>query len=212
MSYPPPNPMFYGVPPGYPPYPQVRRPSTAPAYISAGLFLLCGGLSLLIALLSWDGSGSNPDSLAAVIGILFSEDVTGNVDFGIAVTMTVACSTLTFALAFLARLEFLRWLLGAVGAIVSLYYVYAVIYLIAHHAERVLTLVLVALLLWLAATIVILLPNTRRAMRGYQPHFPQSPPVPPLAPPVMQSPPVPPLPPPGGPPIPPPPPPGMYRW
>jgi hypothetical protein len=172
-GYPPP----YGAPPpGYGYYPPQRPPSTAPAYLAAGLFLACGVLSLVFAIVSWDGTTSSGNMLAAVIGIVFSKETTDNVDFGISATMTVACTTLTFALVLLARLEFVRWILVVLGALVTFYYVYAVIYLLAHDAASVIGLAVVALLLWAAATVVAVLPATGRAMRGARPRQPYGPP------------------------------------
>jgi hypothetical protein len=166
-GYPPP----YGAPPpGYGYYPP-RPPSPAPAYVTAGLFLLCGVLSLVIAIVSWDGVSGPGTVVASVVGAAFSEDITGNIDFGIAATMTVACTTLTFALIAFARLDFMRWILGALGAIVAAYYVYALIYLLAHDAARFVGLVVGALLLWLAATVTAFLPATGRAMRGAERRF-----------------------------------------
>jgi uncharacterized membrane protein YfcA len=174
VSYPPqPGYPQYGAPPpgyGYPP----PRPSPALAYLTAALFLACGALSLVLAIISWDGTTDTPEALVATIGAAFSDDVTGNVDFAIATTMTVACTTITFALVQLARLDFVRWILAVIGGIVTAYYVYAVIYLLSHDGAEVIALVIVAFLLWLAATVVAVLPATGRAMRrrqqpGYQP-------------------------------------------
>ncbi|HEV8563229.1 MAG TPA: hypothetical protein VGR06_43490, partial [Actinophytocola sp.] len=106
MSYPPQPgyPQPYGAPPpGYGYYPP-RPPSTAPAYVTAGLFLVCGVLSLVIAIVSWDGVSGPGTVIASAIGFAFSKETTDNIDFGISVTMTVACTTLTFALIALARL------------------------------------------------------------------------------------------------------------
>lgn len=168
-GYPPPN-AQYG-PPGYGPYPYPVRPSTAPAYVSAGLFLCCSGLSFVLAIIGWDGTSDNPDALAALVGVVFSEDLTGNVDFAISATMTAACSVLTFAIVLLFRLDFARWILAFLGGIVTVYYVYALIYLLSHDAAKVIALAAVALLLWLAATVVALIPPTGRAMRGFQKRF-----------------------------------------
>jgi hypothetical protein len=173
VTYPPPYPAPYGMPPsGYGRSPYGRRPSTAPAYLTASLFLLCGALSLVFAIISWDGTTGSVDVLAAVIGMAFSESLTGNVDFAISASMAVACTTLTFAVVQLFRLGFVRWILAFVGGVVTLYYGYALIYLLAHDAARVIGLVVVAFLLWLAATILAVLPHTGRARRGYRPNPP----------------------------------------
>lgn len=158
-----PPPPGYGYGYGYPP----QRPGTALAYTMVAVFLVCGLLALIFAIISWSGnSGDNPDVLAAVIGIVFSEDITGNVDFGISATMTVACTTITFALVALARLEAIRWILAVLGGLVTAYYLYAIIYLLANDGGSVIALPIVSFLLWLGATVVALLPATGRAMRG----------------------------------------------
>jgi hypothetical protein len=124
--------------------------------------------ALIGAILGWDGESDSPDMVATIIGVAFTEDVTGNIDFAIALSMSVACTTLTFALVLIARLEFVRWILGFVGAVTSLYYIYAIIWLLSNNGEDVIALPLVAWLLWTGATVLVLLPMTARAMRGYQ--------------------------------------------
>lgn len=160
------GPPGYG-PPGYGQQPY-GGPNNAMAYVCAGLFLICGVLALVTAIIGWDGTADNIDMLVALVGAMFSEDVTGNLDFAISVTMSVACSTLTFALVLFARLDFVRWLLGFIGGLVTVYYVYAVIKLLADGGGEFIAMVLVSLLLWAAATVLVLLPVTGRAMRGYQ--------------------------------------------
>lgn len=179
MSYPQQPP--YGPPPpghGYQQYPP-QRPSTAIAYVAVVLFVLCSAMSYVFAIISWDGSADSPDVIAAVIGIVFSEDLTGNVDFAIAATMTVASTVLLFALMLLARLDFVRWILVVLGGIVTAYYVYAAIYLLSHDAAEVIGLAIAALLLWAAATALVALPATGRAMRGHQLRYRQPGPPPP---------------------------------
>ncbi|HEY0451520.1 hypothetical protein [Actinophytocola sp.] len=174
--------MSYGPQPGYPqPYgPQPggygpgyggygpRPQSNALAYLCAGLFLICGVLALITAIIGWDGSADNVDMLVALVGAAFSADVTGNLDFAISVTMSVACTTLTFALVLFARLDFVRWVLGFVGGVVTVYYLYAIIKLLADGGGKYIAMVLVSLLLWATATVLVLLPHTARTMRGYQ--------------------------------------------
>jgi hypothetical protein len=79
--------------------------------------------------------------------------------------MTVACSTTTFALVLFARLGFVRWILAGIGSLVMLYYVVALLYLLANGAGEYLAWPAVALLLWAGATVVAVLPATGRAMR-----------------------------------------------
>jgi hypothetical protein len=183
VSYPPPPPGYpppYGAPPpGYGYYPPQRPPSLAPAYLTVVLFLVCGAMSLVFAIVSWDGTTDSGNTLAAVIGIVFSAERTDNIDFGISATMTVACTTLTFALVLLGRFEFVRWILVVLGALITAYYLYAIIWILAHDSASVVGLPVVALLLWAAATVVALLPATGRAMRGAQPQYIPPPPPPP---------------------------------
>lgn len=172
--------MSYGPQPGYPqPYgpqpggygygPQrYGPPSNALAYICAGLFLICGVLALIIAIIGWDGSADNVDLLVALVGAAFSEEITGNVDFAVSVTMSVACTTLTFALVLFSRLDFVRWILGFVGGLVTVYYLYGIIKLLADGGGEFIAMVLVSFLLWAAATVLVLLPQTGHTMRGYQ--------------------------------------------
>jgi hypothetical protein len=152
---------------GYGP-PGGGAPSTALAYITAVVFLICGILALVIAIISWDGQSGSIDIVAAAIGLAFSEDLTGNIDFAIAATMTAACSTLTFALILFARLDFVRWLLAFVGGLVTVYYIYATIKILSDGGGEFIAMVIVSLLAWAAATVLVLLPGTGRAMRGYQ--------------------------------------------
>jgi hypothetical protein len=164
-QFPPPPPSGYAQPYSYPyPRPAPRPVNPLPAYIAGALFVGCALLSFVLAFVSWDGTGS-PYVLAAVVGILYSGRVTGNVDFGISLTMTVACTTLTFAVILLARLALARWLLAALGGLIAAYYACAIVYLVAHGAVRLAGLPLVALFLWAAATGMALAPFTARAMR-----------------------------------------------
>jgi hypothetical protein len=141
-----------------------RRPSTAPAYITAVLFLGCALLSFILAFVSWDGTGS-PYALAGVIGMLYSGRLTGNVDFAISTTMTVACTTVTFAGILLGRLAFARWFLAGLGGLVVAYYACAVIYLVVRGGAQYVAVPVLAMLLWAAATAMALLPFTAKAMR-----------------------------------------------
>jgi hypothetical protein len=179
VSYPPPGygPQGYqphgAPPPGYPPYGHGGRPGTSLGYVTAILFLVCGALALMLALAGWSGSAEDPDLTVALVGLAFTEDITGNIDFAISATMTVACTTLTFGLAMFARLEFLRWVLAVVGGITTVYYVYAIIWVLSEDAGEYIGMVLVSWVLWLGATVVAVLPQTGRAMRGKQRQFMQ---------------------------------------
>jgi hypothetical protein len=189
VSYPPQGygpqgyPPYGPPPPGYGPY-GYGRPSPALGYVTAIAFFVCGALALMLAIIGWDGTSDNADMVVAMIGVAFSEDVTGNVDFAVAFTMSVACTTMTFALIAFARLEFVRWILAVVGGIVTVYYIYAIIWVLSNDGGKFISMVLVSSLLWLGATVVAALPATGRAMRrrnapagppgypppGYPPH------------------------------------------
>jgi hypothetical protein len=83
--------------------------------------------------------------------------------------MTVACSTLTFAALLTTRLGFVRWILVSIGAIVAIYYLVALVYLVGNDAARYVSVALLALFLWSAATVIAVLPATGKAMRGWSP-------------------------------------------
>jgi hypothetical protein len=59
---------------------------------------------LLRTIGSWDGTG-NPYVMAAVIGLVYTERLTGNNDFGILMTMSVACTTLTGRIGWVAGFQ-----------------------------------------------------------------------------------------------------------
>lgn len=160
-------------PPGYGPY-GYGPPSPALAYITAVAFLVSGAFELMLAITNWSGDGDNAQMALALVGAAFTEDATGNVDFAISATMTVACSTLTFALVMFARLQVIRWVLVVIGGITTLYYLYGIIWIVSNDAGEYVAVTLVTWLLWLAATVIAALPATGRAMRGRnRPAFPQ---------------------------------------
>jgi hypothetical protein len=112
----------------------------------------------------------------ALVGAAFTDDLTGNVDFAISASMTVACTSILFGLVMFARLEAIRWLLAVVGALMTVYYVYAIIWILSNDGGEFIAMVLVSWLLWLAATVVAVLPVTGRAMRRRQRPGPGGPP------------------------------------
>ena len=178
VSYPPPG---YGPqghhpygppPPGYGPYGYGGPPSPALAYITAAVFVVCGVLSLILAIVGWNGTSDNPTMMAALVGFAFTGDLTGNIDFAVSASMTVACTTLTFGLIQFSRLGFVRWILAVVGGLVTAYYVYAIIWVLSEDAAKYIAMVLVAWLLWLFATVLAVLPATGRAMRRRAPAAP----------------------------------------
>lgn len=165
---PPPGPHPY--PPGYAyqPYAPQRAATAMPIYLSAGLFLVCSVLSFIVAFGSWDGLASaSPTVGLALVGLAFSDNLTGNADFAISVTMTVACSTLVFAAIQMFRLAFARWVLVGIGGAVAVYYMYAMIKVMGEGGGSYVGLIIVALLLWIAAVVVALLPITSRALAAF---------------------------------------------
>ncbi|CAM3677603.1 hypothetical protein KIPE111705_20100 [Kibdelosporangium persicum] len=160
MSYPGPG---WPQPPygGYAP-----RHNTAPAYIAAALFFLCAVFSLVVSIISWDGTTTSVEAVISVPGMAFAEDVTGNVDFGIATGISVACTFALFAILLAARLAFARWILVVLGAVVVLYYIYAVIRVLVDGGGEFIAALALSLVLWLLAEIVVLLPAVGEAMRG----------------------------------------------
>jgi hypothetical protein len=163
-------------PPGYGPY-GYRPPSPALGYVTAIAFVVLGLLSLMFAINGWDGTSDNGTLMAALIGVAFTEDLTGNVDFAISATMSVACTAVLFGLAMFARLEFLRWILAVLGGLVTVYYLYAIVWILSNDGGEVIGMALVSWVLWLAATVLAALPATGRAMRerGPAPYPPQGP-------------------------------------
>lgn len=189
VSYPPQGygpqgyPPYGPPPPGYGPY-GYGRPSTALAYVTAVLFIVCGLLALMLAINGWDGTSDNGTMVAALIGVAFTDDLTGNVDFAISATMTAACSAMLFGLVMFTRLEFLRWILAVIGGLVTVYYLYAIIWILSNDGGEFIAMALVSWLLWLGATVLAALPATGRAMRkrgpaGPPPGYPQPPGYPP---------------------------------
>jgi hypothetical protein len=88
--------------------------------------------------------------------------------------MSVACSSILFGLVMFARLEFVRWILAVIGSLVTVYYLYAIIWILSNDGGEVIAMALVSWVLWLAATVVAVLPATGRAMRGRGPSpYPQ---------------------------------------
>jgi hypothetical protein len=142
------------------------KPSTAPAYASAVVFAMCSVLTLVVALISWNGRTSNYKALVAVPGMAFSKDITGNVDFAITASMIIMGVVALLTLLLAVRLEFARVLVGIVGGIVVLYFAYALVKLLIDEAPGAfVTPVLLSFLLWLVADVLVFLPVTKRAMR-----------------------------------------------
>ncbi|WP_053205169.1 hypothetical protein [Jiangella muralis] len=164
----PPQPGYYAPPGqqpyGYAPYPPAQhRPATPmPIYLTAALFLACGLFTLIIALTNWFGS-PGPGMTAALVGVAFSGDITGNIDFAVSASMTVACTTLTVAVVLLFKLAFARWILVGLGGLVIIAYFVGIIDLASNGGGRYIALPIVAMVLWIGSVVVALLPVTNRA-------------------------------------------------
>jgi hypothetical protein len=141
------------------------KPSNAPAYVAALLFVMCAVFALVASIISWHGTSRNVAVVISVPGMAFSEDFTGNVDFGISTGMAVACSVPLLAILLALRLAFARWLLAAVGGILVLYYIYAMIKLLVDGGGEYVASIALCLVLWLLAEVTVLLPMTAQAMR-----------------------------------------------
>jgi hypothetical protein len=146
-------------------YPPQAKPSTAMAYASAIVFAMCSVLTLVVAVLCWHGTYRNANVVVAVPGMAFSEDLTGNVDFAITASMITMGVVALLALLLAFRLAFARIVLGVIGGIVVLYFLYALIKLVADGGGDYAAPVVMSLLLWLLAEVLTLLPLTKHAMR-----------------------------------------------
>ncbi|ALG12837.1 hypothetical protein [Kibdelosporangium phytohabitans] len=160
MTYPGPGwqPSPYG---GYAP-----RQNTAPAYIAAALFAVCAVLSLVISILSIDKGARTIEMYIAVPGMMFSEDITGNGDFGYSTGISVGCTFALLAVLLAVRLSFARWLIAVLGGLVAMYYMYAVIKVLVDGGGEFIAALALALVLWVLATVLVLLPPVGQAMRG----------------------------------------------
>ncbi|EHR53694.1 hypothetical protein SacmaDRAFT_5578 [Saccharomonospora marina XMU15] len=160
----------YPVPPGYGP---PQRQSKAMAYIATVFFLPAVIYSYIAAFVSWDGVTSADadviDIAVSTIGFVLADDITGNIDFAISVTLSVASTVAALLVLLACRLGFARWILAVIAGLMVGYYVYAIIYLLSNEAGDFVTLPIVALLLWAVPLVAVVLPPVGRAMRGYRP-------------------------------------------
>lgn len=166
-------PQPYAQPFGGPGQPPVqRRPSAALAYVAVALYLACAALSFTAAIISWDGTTDNIHMLATTIGIAFSDDITGNVDFAITTTMIVASVVTVLAVVLAFRIGFVRWLLAIISLAVVTGYVFAIVDLLSSgmpgETAKYVTVPSIAGVAWLLAMVLVLLPPVGRAMRGKQ--------------------------------------------
>lgn len=165
---------YPGQPPvGYPGGP--KPPSKAFAVVSALLFLPNVILLYVVsAPFVADGTPS-PHFLVSLIGIPLSEEVTGNVDFAVSVSLTVASVVLVLAVLLACRIPGVRWALVGITLLAVANYVYVVIDVLATVPGEFVVLPAIALLLWLVSGLVAALPPVGRAMRGAKPGTPPHP-------------------------------------
>jgi Hsp70 protein len=161
---PPPS---YGMPMG--------RPSSAMAYVTAGLFLAAAMLALICGFMNTGHSPKLSDSLVAMVGFQLTEDVTGNGDFAVSASLTAGFTVALFAVLLLTRLSVFRWLLFALGLMLTFSYGWGLIWVIDKGGEDYLSLLIISLVLWLIATVAAAIPPTGHAMRGYQRRFATAP-------------------------------------
>ncbi|PXY31454.1 hypothetical protein [Prauserella muralis] len=158
----------YGAPPpGYGPFGPPRQASPVMAFVSAAFFLPAIAFTYIVAIMTWDGiTPDNVDAAVSVLGVAFSDDLTGNVDFAITLSMIYPSVTLLFVALEFARVGFVRWVLAALAGIAVGYYVYAIIDLASTDGGGdYVGLPILALLLWLVPLVIAVLPITGRAMR-----------------------------------------------
>ena len=157
--------------PGYGPAPgwgQPLRPSTAPAFLAGGLWIAVAVLCFVLAgLNSADGKGirQTPEAAVALLGLAFGRGFIANGDPAIVATYVAGGVVLVFAALVFARLGFARRVLAGLGFSVVAYYVFAVVRLTVGDAGTLIIVPGLALLLWLAASMVSVLPPVGRAMR-----------------------------------------------
>ncbi|OLF16996.1 hypothetical protein BU204_13750 [Actinophytocola xanthii] len=130
--------------------------------MSAALFLGCGLLTLIVSVIAMNESGF-VESASALVGAKLFGGPSGDRNLGLTIgtSMTAACTALTFALLLFARFDVARRVLGILGAVVAAYYLFSIF---SRGSLR----PIVLFLLWAAPTVLVLLPSTGRAMRGYQ--------------------------------------------
>lgn len=81
------------------------------------------------------------------------------------------CTDPHFAIFLMCRKEFARWVLVGLASLAILYYtIWTVIYLI--NGSKSIVMLILALLLWTAPLVFVLLPPVGRALRGHRPHPP----------------------------------------
>ncbi|PSL58632.1 hypothetical protein B0I31_101853 [Saccharothrix carnea] len=169
---------YPGQPPvGYPGGPQAhpggpKPPSKAFAVVSALLFLPNVILLYVVSMPFVADGRPSPHFWVSLIGVPLSEEVTGNVDFAVSVSLTVASVVLVLAVLLACRVPGVRWALLGIALVAVANYVYVVIDILANIPGEFVVLPAIALLLWLVSGLVAALPPVGRAMRGAKPRTP----------------------------------------
>jgi len=122
---------------------------------------------VLASLNSAHGKGirQTPEAAVALLGLAFGHGVVGNGDPAIVATYVAGGVVLLLTALLLARLGFARWVLAGLGFLVVAYYVFAVIRLTINHGRTLIIVPGIALMLWLAASMVSVIPPVGKAMR-----------------------------------------------
>ncbi|EHR63799.1 hypothetical protein [Saccharomonospora cyanea] len=145
-----------------------RPASPAMAYTAAALFVPAIVMAVIAAVIGWSGVPGNEVQAGmylSLFGLAFAYEITGNVDFAIAATVTLASTTAVFTLLVALRVNAFRWLLAVVGVVAVAYHGYAVVYLLGAGVGGLVVLPAVTLLFWVVPTLVVMLPPVGRAMR-----------------------------------------------
>lgn len=130
--------------------------------------MLVSALCFVLAGLNSDkGVRQTPEAAVALLGMGLPRSLIGNGDAAIAATYVAGGVVLLLAALLFARLGFARWVLAALGFVVVGYYIYFVVRVSLIHVSSILIVPVVALLLWLVATVVSVLPPVGRAMRSF---------------------------------------------
>ncbi|TCP54009.1 hypothetical protein EV191_10349 [Tamaricihabitans halophyticus] len=185
QGWPSPSGMPYG---GQPSYPPAARPSALLARLTAALFIACAGFAIATGIVSLDGAPTNLHLFSGVLGLMFSEAVTGDVTFALIVTMAVGALTLVFAVLLACRFRIGRPMLAVLGLLVAGYYAYTAIALFGDNLAGYTVVPIAAGAAWLLGMVLVLLPPVGRALgRHAQPQPPLN--VPPPGMPTNQPPP-----------------------
>ncbi|MEJ2856488.1 MULTISPECIES: hypothetical protein [unclassified Saccharothrix] len=173
------------MPPQYPGQPgPPRKPGTASAVVAGLLFLPIVIYTYIAAILSWEGKPPSPHIHSSVLGAAVSPHVTRNLDFAITISMIIASVVLLLALVQVFRVPGVRWGLVALGALCTIYYIYACIRILSFGMSAWVLVPAVCVFAWLIPTVIAALPAVGRASRRNSPPQPGlAPPQPGLAPP-----------------------------